>query len=272
MTVGARPDAAPGAPPDDVWTAPGGATLLTCVINLDRSPERLVAMADRLRALDLPWQRLPAVDGRALSAWPPESVDERGYARWHGKPVAAGEVGCHLSHLRALQRFIDSRASHLLLLEDDALPGPDCRAVIEALLREAGRWDVVKLSGFHRGSPAAVAELLPGHRLAVPFSRQGNTAALMFNRGAARAVLHALSPMRLPYDHALERPWAYGQRLRIVLPSPVQAQDGSPSTISGGRTQKFGWAQRLPTHAFRVRNETRRLVWALGQWLAARSR
>jgi hypothetical protein len=77
----------------------------------------------------------------------------------------------------------------------------------------------------------------------------------------------ALEPMRLPYDHALERPWAFGQRLRIVTPSPVQAHDGSPSTISSGRTRKFGWAQRLPTHAFRLRNESRRLAWALGQWL-----
>ena len=272
MTLRVPHGVAPPSAPQGVWRAPDGAMLATLVINLDRSPQRLQAMAERLRTLGLPWQRLQAVDGTALPAWPPGSVDDAGYARWHGKPVAAGEVGCHLSHLKALQAFLDSGASHLLLFEDDALPGPDCREVIEALLREADRWDVVKLSGFHRGSPAAVAELLPGHRLSVPFSRQGNTAALMFNRGAAQAVLHALAPMRLPYDHALERPWAYGQRLRIVMPSPVQAQDGSPSTISGGRTRKFGWAQRLPTHAFRVRNETRRLAWALGQWLAARSR
>lgn len=271
MTLPEASPAAPGEAAVGVWTAPGGETLATCVINLDRSPERLVAMAHRLRTLGLPWQRVQAVDGPALPAWPPGSVDERGYARWHGKPVAAGEVGCHLSHLKALQTFVDSGASHLLLLEDDALPGPDCRAVVEALLRDASRWDVVKLSGFHRGSPAPVAELLPGHRLAVPFSRQGNTAALMFNRGAAQAALGALAPMRLPYDHALERPWTYGQRLRIVTPSPVHAQDGSPSTISGGRTRKFGWMRRLPTHAFRVRNEARRLAWALSQWLAARS-
>ncbi len=264
------PAAGPGAA-GGVWTAPDGTTLATLVINLDRSPERLAAMADRLRLLGLPWQRVQAVDGPALPAWPAGSVDEAGYARCHGKPVAAGEVGCYLSHLQALRTFADSGASHLLLLEDDALPGPDCRAVVEALLRQARRWDVVKLSGFHRGSPAPVMQLLPGYRLAVPFSRQGNTAALMFNRAAAQAALRALAPMRLPYDHALERPWSYRQRLRIVTPSPVHAQDGSPSTISGGRTRKFGWSQRLPTHAFRVRNEAQRLAWAVGQWLAARS-
>jgi len=261
----------PGGAAGGLWRSPEGATLATLVINLDRSPERLSAMAERLHALGLPWQRVQAVDGPALPAWPAGSVDEAGYARLHGKPVAAGEVGCHLSHLKALQAFLDSGASHLLLLEDDALPGPDCRAVVEALLRQARSWDVVKLSGFHRGAPAPVAQLLPGYRLAVPFARQGNTAALMFSRAAARAALPALAPMRLPYDHALERPWRYGQRLRIVTPNPVLAQDGSPSTISGGRTRKFGWAQRLPTHAFRLRNEARRLAWALAQWLASRS-
>ncbi len=272
------PEPLPAAAPDPgldagdgIWTTPSGGTLATLVINLDRSPERLAAMGERLRLLGLPWRRVQAVDGPALPGWPPGSVDEAGYARWHGKPVAAGEVGCYLSHLKALRAFVDGGASHLLLLEDDAWPGPGCRAVVEALLREARRWDVVKLSGFHRGSPAAVAELVPGWRLAVPFSRQGNTAALMFNRAAAQAALQALAPMRLPYDHALERPWSYGQRLRIVAPSPVHAQDGSPSTISGGRTRKFRWVQRLPTHAFRVRNEAQRLAWALGQWLSARS-
>jgi glycosyl transferase family 25 len=250
-----------------VWAAPGGHTLATFVINLERSPERLRAMGERLDVLGLPWQRIVAVDGPALPAWPPGSVDEAGYARRHGKPVAAGEVGCYLSHLKALRAFLDTGASHLLLLEDDALPGPACRAVVEALLQACERWDLVKLSGFHRGSPAAVMPLVSGHVLAVPFSRQGNTAALMFSRQAAAAALAVLEPMRLPYDHALERPWVFHQRLRIVTPSPVQAQDGSPSTISGGRTRKFGWVQRLPTHAFRVRNESRRLAWALGQWL-----
>jgi len=265
--VGASPGAPDAVDARGEWTTPGGQTLATYVINLERSPERLRAMSERLDALGLPWQRIVAVDGPALPAWPPGSVDEAGYARRHGKPVAAGEVGCYLSHLKALRAFLDTGSSHLLLLEDDALPGPTCRAVVDALLQACDRWDLVKLSGFHRGSPAGVMPLVSGHVLAVPFSRQGNTAALMFNRQAAAAALRALEPMRLPYDHALERPWTFGQRLRIVTPSPVQAQDGSPSTISGGRTQKFGGLQRLPTHAFRVRNETRRLAWALGQWL-----
>ena len=254
--------AAPG-----VWIAPGGQTLATFVINLERSPERLVAMGERLRTLGLPWRRIVAVDGAALPTWPPGSVDEAGYARWHGKPVAAPEVGCYLSHLKALRTFLDTGATHLLLLEDDALPGPSTREVLEALLRCHAAWDVVKLTGFHRGSPLSVASLVPGHRLAVPFSRQGNTAAVLYSRPAAESAVRALVPMRLPFDHALERPWVFGHRLRVVTPSPVHAKDGSPSTISGARTRKFGWAQRLPTHAFRLRNEAQRLAWALGQWL-----
>lgn len=258
MTAGLQPG---------VWCTGGGARLLTLVINLERSADRLQAMDARLQALGLPWCRLPAVDGRALGGvWPAGQVDEPGYRRWHGRPLPAPEVGVYLSHLAALRTFLDSAATHALVLEDDALPGPGCRQAIEALLAQPARWDVAKLSGFHAGTPVARRALGAGFSLAVPLTQQMNAAAVLFSREAAQAALVALQPMRLPYDHALERPWTYGQRLRIVVPSPFGAQDGSPSTISGGRTRKFGWRQRLPTHGFRIANESRRLAWAAGQW------
>lgn len=262
------PEPGSEAAPHGLWSAPGGASLLTLVINLERSTQRLQAMSHRLQALGLPWRRLPAVDGRELAGrWPAGEVDEPGYRRWHGRPLPAPEVGVYLSHLQALRTFLDSPATHALVLEDDALPEPGCRQAIEALLAQPDAWDLAKLSGFHGGTPVGRRPLGAGFSLAVPLTQQMNAAAVVFSRDAARAVLGALVPMRLPYDHALERPWTYGSRLRIVVPSPFGAQDGSPSTISGGRTQKFGGWQRLPTHAFRVRNESRRLAWALGQWL-----
>lgn len=42
-------------------------TLRSYVVNLDRSPECLAAMARQRGGLGLEWQRPPAVDGRALA-------------------------------------------------------------------------------------------------------------------------------------------------------------------------------------------------------------
>jgi glycosyl transferase, family 25 len=240
-------------------------SLLVCLINLDRSPERLATMSARLAGLGWAFERVPAVDGRALDWRRLPDVDVRGFERAQGRRLQAGDVGCYLSHLACLRRFLDSAASHLLVLEDDADPEPDCTAVIEALLAAPDRWDVVKLSGYHSAAPVGVARLTPQRRLAIPFAPHSNTAALLLNRAAAQRLLTTLRPMILPYDHALERPWLHGVRLRIVTPPPCRAGDGSESTIPLQRELKIRGLQRWPTVLGRLRNESARLRWALGQ-------
>jgi glycosyl transferase family 25 len=235
------------------------------VINLDRSPQRLANMGARLAGWPWPWERLPAVDGSALAGWPAAEVDEATYRRRHGRELPRGEVGCYLSHLRAMRRFLESGRDHLVLLEDDAVPGPDFVTVVERLLERAGDWDLVKLSGFHRCGPWSVASLTAQHRLAIPFARQGNTAALLMSRAAASRLLDALQPMSLPYDHALERPWTCDVRLRVVVPPPCAAGDDTGTTVAMHSTRKLEGVNRLSTHAFRLRNELARLAWACGQ-------
>jgi glycosyl transferase, family 25 len=238
------------------------------LINLDRSPERLANMNKRLAALPWPWERVPAIDGPAQKDFPAQEVDEHLYRRRHGRDLPRGEIGCYLSHVRAMKQFLAGESSHLLLLEDDAVPGPDFGLVVQALLEQPEHWDLVKLSGFHSGGPLPVRPLVKGYRLAVPFARQANTAALLMTRACARSLVHTLLPMSLPYDHALEQPWVHGQRLRIVTPPPCAAADDTGTTVAMHSTRKLRGLKRLPAHAFRLRNEVRRLAWAAAQVLA----
>jgi glycosyl transferase, family 25 len=236
--------------------------LQTYLINLDRSPERLATMSGRLDTLGLSWQRVPAVDGRALPDGPLPEVDVAGYARRHGKALNRAEVGCYHSHLQALRTFLDGDAAFALILEDDAVPAADLPEVVAALIVRPQDWDVVKLSGFHSGTPLRSTPLFGRYRLGLPFSRHCNTAALLFNRPAAEAVWRKLKPMSLPYDHALERPWHYGKRLHIMSPSPCRVSDGSASTIAASAQTRYVWYRRLSTYGFRLGNELRRLGWA----------
>lgn len=79
-----------------------------CFVNLDRSPERRKAMQAELARAGLGgiYSRVPGIDGMSLSA---------GH---HG--VSAGELGCFLSHLRALEGGAAS-GKHIHVLEDDAI-------------------------------------------------------------------------------------------------------------------------------------------------------
>ncbi|MBS1175556.1 MAG: hypothetical protein H6R05_1687 [Burkholderiaceae bacterium] len=235
------------------------------VINLDRSPDRLNNMEARLANMPFEWQRISAVDGSLLPELLSSEVDERNYERCHGKPIARAEVGCYLSHIRALKVFLQSANEYALILEDDAFPADDFPQVLYKLLSITPQWDVVKLSGFHRAYPIKCIELDGKYKLGVPLARHCNTAALLYNRVAAHAVLETLLPMSLPFDHALEQPWLYGGKMRIVTPSPVAAGDGTESTITTTANRSFVWYKRLSTYLFRIRNELKRFKWAWSQ-------
>lgn len=83
--------------------------MLILVINLDRAPERLAHMDGQLSALGVPYERLPAVDGRTL--------DPAYVAKF--APMAASQVGCYLSHKAAWQRIADGGDAYGIVLEDD---------------------------------------------------------------------------------------------------------------------------------------------------------
>ena len=237
------------------------------LINLDRSSNRLVEMEKRLAKATISWQRVPGVDGKALEIDSCVDLDERGYEKWHGKALNVNEAGCYLSHLKAIRTFLASDAKYGLILEDDADFPPEFNALLTQLMGASDRWDIVKLSAFHSGTPVRVAKINSSYALAVPFSRCMNSNCVLMNRRAAQILVNKLSPMRLPYDHALERAWMWGLKLRIVTPTPCPPDTGFESTIRLEKSLNFPLYQRLPCMWFRLRTELLRLVFGIGQIL-----
>jgi glycosyl transferase family 25 len=247
--------------------------LQTWVINLDRAPERLARIRDQLQALNLPWTRLPAVDARALTTEQSACLDEPAYRRKHGMKPVLGELGCYLSHVQAMRLFLASSASFALVLEDDVLLHSSLPAVLQGLLANPQRWDMVKLSAVHSGTPQRVLNLTPGlqpsHHLAVMLSRCTGSSAYLMNRRAAEVYARELLPMSLPYDHVFDQGWRLGLKVRLVTPTPCGHDSDIPSTIVAppGPSRKFHWTRRLPAFSYRLGNELRRLAYGLIQTL-----
>ncbi len=240
--------------------------LLTLVINLDRAPERLARITGQLRQLGLPFQRLPAVDARAFTPGQQAALDVPAYRRKHGMEPLGGELGCYLSHVEAMQRLLASKADFALVLEDDVLLTERLPAALQGLMQQAARWDMVKLSAVHSGTPQPVLEVAPGQQLAVMLSRCTGSSAYLINRRAAEAYARGLLPMSLPYDHVFDQGWRFGLKVRLLTPTPCIHDEDTASTIgtpAGAPSRKFPWTKRLPTYAYRLGNEWRRLVYGL---------
>jgi glycosyl transferase, family 25 len=248
--------------------------LQTWVINLDRAPERLARITAQLQRLQLPFTRLAAVDAKAFTPAQAALLDEAAYRRKHGMTPVPGELGCYLSHVEVMRAFLASAAQAALVLEDDVKLHDSLPAVLRGLMAHTGRWDMVKLSAVHSGTPQPYLEVAPGHQLAVMLSRCTGSSAYLMNRRAAQAYLGGLLPMQLPYDHVFDQGWRFGLKVRLVTPTPCGHDDQVASTIgtSAGTTRKFPFPQRLPAFAYRLGNEWRRLTYGLASaWREKRS-
>jgi glycosyl transferase family 25 len=205
---------------------------LIYVINLDRDAERLASIRDNLAKLGLGFERLPAVIGKEVPEWE-KLVDLPAYA-WRNRldMPRAGEVGCYLSHLMAMETFLRTGAPWCVILEDDVEVLPACAEALRSLA-ETDDWDLVKLFNFHSGMPVKKRELAGGHRLVAHLTRTTSSAAYVVNRRAASTLLKTMRPITEQVDHALDRPWETGLRTRGIRPMPVVLAPvaGTSSTI-----------------------------------------
>lgn len=244
------------------------------VINLEHSTGRLEGMRQQLDALGVAWQRVPAVLGEQLTADQRALFDAPGYRRKHGKTVNWRELGCYLSHLAAMQALLESPFEFGVVLEDDVVLGADFAPVVDALVRDAAQWDMVKLSGIRPGSPKPVKALMPGRDVCVMFSKCSGASAYVVNRRAAQSYLDQLLPMQLPFDHVFDRGWALGIQVRKVHPEVCTHSYDQGSTIdvappAGQRTEavKLPWYQRLSVYRYRLGNEWQRLLYAVESYV-----
>ncbi|MEM8553377.1 MAG: glycosyltransferase family 25 protein [Pseudomonadota bacterium] len=91
------------------------------VINLDGSTDRMARMADMLDREGIPHIRCPAIDGRGKSATEFPEYAPWATWLWFGSRMSGGEVGCFLSHKKAVKQFFDTGKRFGLVFEDDAL-------------------------------------------------------------------------------------------------------------------------------------------------------
>lgn len=229
---------------------------ISLVINLDRSPERFTRISSDLARLGIPFERFPAVEGRSIDPDTSPHFSSAEYQRRHGKRPTPCEIGCYLSHMGALKRFLDSDAKFAMILEDDAILGDALPGVLAGLEQTSGRWNIALLYGNYPGLPQRLERIGRHHELVGFLARETGAVAYAVDRKAAQTYLDRLYPMSLPFDVDFDRAWDFDIKFRGVMPFPVTT-GAFPSDI-GKIGRKFPWYRRLPTYLARGANELRR--------------
>jgi len=230
-------------------------------VNLDIAKDRWAFIERAFAPTRLTLCRVPAVNGRALQ-FPVADYSESGFRWMHGRGTNPAEVGCYLSHIKAMEMFLQTEEPHALICEDDVLIHPAFEEVLEAALKYSRHWNILRLTGLSTGNPVRVAPLCGDYGLCVNFGRLKGAGMYLIDRAAARAFVSRLVPMKLPFDHAVDREWFYGLRAACVLPFPCsQTGSGLRTSIQNGGAPKLSplhrWLGTFPYQAF---NETARFL------------
>lgn len=186
------------------------------LINLDRSPDRLAHMYAQARAAGIVFERVPGVDGRTMTG----PFLGNTFAEY----LSPGERGCYASHLLCCQLILEQKLPYAMVLEDDAVLGPDAVGIANQSADRAPQgWDFIQVSGLPRHATVRLAALGKGNTL-VQYSRRppfNATGYVMSSAGAAKylAPRHRI----VPNDNDVRRQSAFkfnvlGVEPRIVWP------------------------------------------------------
>jgi glycosyl transferase family 25 len=211
--------------------------LAVYVINLRRAAARRGTALDQLRKPDLVVDVIEAVDGRSLVVGGDRRVVGTRYLPRLRRRLGAGELGCSLSHMRALLAFLSSDAPLALVLEDDFEVTPGGWERLDQLLSAGLSFDVLKL-GSPPGSRLRDPEVWrdKGLRVVATLSPSTLSHAYVVTRAGAQRLVSTPGLASMPFDLFLRDTYRHRCRVLEVEPSLIGVgRLGGESAIAGER-------------------------------------
>ena len=212
------------------------------VINLADNKVRMDNARRQLDAQDIPFSRIEAVNGWALTAEEIGRVyDNRANKTRARHDLVPAEIGCYLSHIDAWRAIAEGTAAGGFVFEDDFEANDTLRHVLTALSADGGSdWDMVKLFTFDpEAHVVADRTLHPSIRLVVPFRVPTCLIGYGLTRSAAQKLVETAVPFFRPVDEDQKYFWETGLRVALTLPAPIKVGDQQTvtGTIGGARRE-----------------------------------
>ena len=218
------------------------------VINLEGSDERLESVRHMLDREQVTWRRMPAADGRHGMPEGDYDYDEAAAIIRHDRPLNTGEIGCYLSHIKALRMFLAGEAAYAVVLEDDIDIPPGTFANLKAIAAKldafyGDKWDCVNFGSAQRPGFQDTAFIENGIEVRRSTYMPLSTPGIMWTRAGADAYLSSIfgQKIRGPVDTEMRSHFARRGRSFVPAdPMTSRLDFSSEIAVSGSRTQPKG--------------------------------
>ena len=177
---------------------------VTYLINLDGSDQRLEQATTQLNAVNWPFERFSAFDGRGKALTEFSQYDDQGAQDLLGRRLMNSELGCYLSHYGCAEKFLTIDADYLVVLEDDMKIDDNFHQQLQATLEYLDQhqeldWYLVNIAAKKKKFAKDITQLNSmslWHAFYFPIRGLG----LIWSRQGAQAFLEAGKSINMPVD------------------------------------------------------------------------
>lgn len=211
------------------------------VISLGGAEERQKKIRPQIEALGLPFEFFPAIDGRGFDVRRHPAYDSARRRRAFGRDLTNGEIGCLLSHRAIYDKMVAEEIEHVLVLEDDAILGPDFPRVLAALQDCPVPYDMIRFLArpkIARLPQRYVYRLVENYWLSRLPATPGGAYTYLIRLQGAKKLLPYLQRNWLPVDTLMGRSWEHGLQWFTVQPPPSDYDRTLESAIGDVRFDK----------------------------------
>lgn len=211
------------------------------VINRKQDVDRRRTIAQRLDAIGLTPEYIDAIDGYSMDAFAAPEYDRSRRLLYFGRDLAAGEIGCLLSHRLVYKKIMEEEIGISLILEDDAHFAADFPEVLQQVIEAKDNWDMVRFLDrpkIFKAPHRIVHKLSDKYSIARIRGVPGGAYAYLLKHHAAEVLLAKSQHSTVQIDIVHGRYWETGLNVLVTKPSPVVPDMDIDSTIGDGRFMK----------------------------------
>lgn len=183
--------------------------VLTYLINLDGSDERLERSKQQLAAIDWPFERISAYDGRGKALSEFADYEDQQTRSNLGRSLLNSEIGCYLSHYQCAKQFLETDADMLVVLEDDMKMAESFKTVINQTLAYLHAhpdldWYLVNIAAKKKKLAKDITEF-DEHTLWHAYYFPIRGLGLIWSRKGAEEFIKQGKPINMPVDIFFQR-------------------------------------------------------------------
>ena len=211
--------------------------VVTYLINLDGSDQRLANATAQLQQENWDFSRFPAYDGRGKPLSEFNNYNDTKANQIMGRSLISSELGCYLSHVGCVQKFLETDADYLIVLEDDLKIVEDFANTVKDILDYLDQhkeldWYLINLGAKKRKLSRHIASIR-SYDLVRAYYFPIRTIGLIWSRKGAETFLREGQEMYAPIDNFLQS-WLSRNGRGLSVWKPLVYPGGFISDIDGG--------------------------------------